>query len=156
MNVSQEELKQGHSQKEIMDARLVYGFLMDSMTGYVIAEFRMQQAKSSSGAWRELENYFMPPTLAATHRLKREFEAIHMGEGEGPLVFLGRVDKAADELAILGCGKSKQTHSKQPFITVHYTEQINSLPPFNPSFRNRRDNSRRICCLLYTSDAADE
>ena len=29
MNVSQEELEQGHSQKEIMDARLVYGFLMD-------------------------------------------------------------------------------------------------------------------------------
>ena len=26
MNVSQEELEQGHSQKEIMDARLVYGF----------------------------------------------------------------------------------------------------------------------------------
>ena len=39
-------------------------------------------------------------TLAATHRLKREFEAIHMEEGENPLVFLGRVDKAADELAV--------------------------------------------------------
>ena len=102
MNVSQEELEQGHSQKEIMDARLVYGFLMDSMTGYAIAEFRMQQAKSPSGAWRELENFYMPRTLAATHRLKREFEAIHMQEGEDPPVFLGRVDKAADELAMLG------------------------------------------------------
>ena len=28
-----------------------------------------------------------------------------MEEGEDPLVFLGRVDKAADELATLGCGK---------------------------------------------------
>ena len=60
MNVSQEELEQGHSQKEIMDARLVYRFLMDSMTGHAIAEFRMQQAKSPSGAWRELENFYMP------------------------------------------------------------------------------------------------
>ena len=44
---------------------------MNSMTGYAIAEFRMQQAKSASGAWQELENYYMPRTLAATHRLKR-------------------------------------------------------------------------------------
>ena len=55
MNVSQEELEQKHTQKKKMNARLVYGLLMDSMTGYDIAEFRMQQAKSPSGAWRELE-----------------------------------------------------------------------------------------------------
>ena len=29
-----------------------------------------------------------------------------MAEGENPLVFLGRVDEAADELAMLGCSKS--------------------------------------------------
>ena len=40
-------------------------------------------------AWSELENYYMPRTLAATHRFKREFEAIHMEEVEGPLVFHG-------------------------------------------------------------------
>ena len=44
MNVSQEELEQGHSQKEIMDARLVYGFLMDSMTG--ICHCRVPHAAS--------------------------------------------------------------------------------------------------------------
>ena len=77
-NVSQEELEKKHTPKETIDARVVYGLLMDSMTGYAIAEFRMQQAKSPSGAWQELENYYMPRTLAATHRLKREFEAIHM------------------------------------------------------------------------------
>ena len=48
----------------------------------------------------------MPRTLAATQILKREFEAIHMEEGEDPRAFLGRIDKAADELAMLGCGKS--------------------------------------------------
>ena len=106
INVSQEELERRRTPKEIIDARVVYGLLMDSMTGYAIAEFRMQQGKSPSGAWQELENYYMPRTLAATHRLKREFEAIHVEEGEDPLVFLGRVDKAADELAMLGCGKS--------------------------------------------------
>ena len=71
INVSQGELEQRHTPKEIIDARVVYGLLMDSMTGYAIAEFRMQQAKSPSGAWQELENYYMPRTLAATHRLKR-------------------------------------------------------------------------------------
>ena len=65
INVSQEELKQGHTPKEIIDARVVYGLLMDSMTGYAIAEFRMQQAKSPSGPWQELENYYMPRNLAA-------------------------------------------------------------------------------------------
>ena len=71
--MSQEELERRHTTKEIIDARVVYGLLVDSMTGYVIAEFRIQQAKSPSGAWQELENYYMPRTLAATHRLKREF-----------------------------------------------------------------------------------
>ena len=60
INVSQEALEQRHTQKEIMDARLVYGLLMDSMTGYAIVEFRMQQAKSPSDKWREFENYYMP------------------------------------------------------------------------------------------------
>ena len=104
--MSQEELEQRHTPREIIDARVVYGLLMDSVTGYAIAELRMQQAKSPSGARQELENYYMPRTLAATHRLKREFEAIHMEEGEDPLVFLGRVDKPADEWAMFGCGKN--------------------------------------------------
>ena len=102
---------------------------MDSMTGYAIAEFRMQQAKSPSGAWRELENYYMPRTLAATHRLKREFEAIHMEEGEDPLVFIGRVDKAADELAMLGCGKSVEEVNRHIVINLSslYTIQSKSI-----------------------------
>ena len=83
--MSQEQMKQRHTPKEITDARVVYGLFMGSMSGYAIAEFRMQQNKSPSGAWQELENYYMPRTLAATHRLKREFEAIHMEEGEDPL-----------------------------------------------------------------------
>ena len=66
------------------------------MIGCAIAKYRMQQAKPSSGAWQELDNYYMPRTLAATHRLKRKFEAIDMEEGEDSLVILGRVDKAAD------------------------------------------------------------
>ena len=55
--VSQEKSERRHTPKEIFDARVVYGLLMDSMTGYAIAEFRMQQAKSPSGAWQQLENY---------------------------------------------------------------------------------------------------
>ena len=94
---------------------------MDSMTRYAIAEFRMQQAKSPSGARPELENYYTPKTLAATHRLKRELEAIHMEEGEDPLVFLGRVDKAADELAMLGCGKRVEE------VNSHIVTNLSSL-----------------------------
>ena len=48
-----------------------------------------------------------------------------MAEGENPLVFLGRVDKAADELAMLGCSKSvegEQTHREQPLLSVYDPE----------------------------------
>ena len=37
INVSQEELEQRHTPKEIIDARVVYGLSMDSMTGYAIS-----------------------------------------------------------------------------------------------------------------------
>ena len=53
----------------------------------------------------ELEDYFMPRTIAVTYRLQREFKTIGMAENENPLLFLGRVDKAANELAMLGSGK---------------------------------------------------
>ena len=72
------------------------------MTGYSIAEFRMQKAMSPSGAWEDLQKYCMPKTLPATKRLKREFETIRM-EQEDPLLFLGRLGEAADRLALLGC-----------------------------------------------------
>ena len=63
----------------------------------------------------------MPRTLAATHRLKREFEAIHMEEEEDPLVLLGRVDQAADQLAMLGCGKSVEN------VNRHIITNVSSL-----------------------------
>ena len=68
----------------------------------------------------------MSKILAATHRLKREFETIRMAEGENPLVFLGRVDKAADELAMLGCRKKRgggeQTHREQHLLSIYDPE----------------------------------
>ena len=159
MNVSQEELEQKHSPQVIRDARLVYGLLMESMTGYAFAEFRMQQAKSPSGAWQELENYYMPRTLAATHRLKREFEAIHMQEGEDPLVFLGRVDKAADELAMLGCAKSVEEVNRHIVnnLSSLYTIQSKSILSRPSIPRSEIDEIIRDAymndkvCLLYTS-----
>ena len=51
VRVSQEDLASRHSPQEIRDARLVYGLMMESMTGYVMAEFRMQEAMPPSGAW---------------------------------------------------------------------------------------------------------
>ena len=74
INVSQQELEQRHTRKEIIEARVVYGLLMYSMTGGAIAEFLMQKSKSLRGVWQELENYYMSRTLAATHRLKRDIE----------------------------------------------------------------------------------
>ena len=82
-----------HSPQEIIDARLVYGLMMESMTGYAMAEFRMQKPMSPSGALKQLEDYYMPRTIAATHRLQREFETIRMAEDENPLLFPGRVRK---------------------------------------------------------------
>ena len=103
INVSQEELKRRHTSQEIRDARFVYGLLMESMTEYSIAEFRMHKAMSPSRARVELQTYSMPKTLAATQRLKREFKTIRIVDGEDPQLFLGRVDKVADQLALRGC-----------------------------------------------------
>ena len=81
INVSQEELEQRHTPPEIKDARFGYGLMMESMTGYAFAELCMQQAMSPSGAWQELEKYYMPETIAATRRLSRVFETIRMTKG---------------------------------------------------------------------------
>ena len=45
----------------------------------------------------------MPKALDATPRLIKEFETTRMIDGEDPLLSRGRVDKAADQLALLGC-----------------------------------------------------
>ena len=81
----------------------------------------MQQAMSPSGARVELEKHCMPKTLAAWHRLKREFDTTHMAEGEDPLDYLGRVDKAADELAMLECGNSYEE------VNQHLIQNLLSL-----------------------------
>ena len=119
------------------------------MTGYAIPEFRMQQAKSPSGAWQEQENHYMPRNLAATHRLKREFEAIHMEEGVDPLVFLGRVDKAADELAMLGCGKSVEEVNRHIVTNLSsmYTIRIKSILPCPSIPRSEIDEIIRDACV---------
>ena len=95
-----------HSPQEIIDARLVYGLMMESMTGYAMAEFRMQKAVSPSGAWKELEDYYMTSTIAATHRLGRQFDPKRMAEDENPLLFLERADKAADERLCRAAGRA--------------------------------------------------
>ena len=44
-----------------------------------------------------------------------------MEEGEDSLVFLGRVDKVADELAMLGCGESVEE------VNRHIVTNLSSL-----------------------------
>ena len=70
----------------------------------------------------------MPRTLAAAHRLKREFEAIHMKEGADPLVSFRRVDKAADELAMLGCGKIVEKVNRHIVTILSSLYTIQSKP----------------------------
>lgn len=70
---------------------------MESMTGYPIVELRTQKAMPPSAAWKELGNHYMPKTTAARNRLKRELDTIHMVEGEDPLGYIGRVNKAPDD-----------------------------------------------------------
>ncbi|CAM9658717.1 unnamed protein product, partial [Laminaria digitata] len=106
ISVSQKELTNRHTKDTISEARVVYGLLMEAMTDYGMVEFRMQEGMSPSGACEALEDFYMPKTVAATHGLKKESETIRMVEDEDPLLFLGRVDKAANQLAMLGCSKS--------------------------------------------------
>ncbi|CAN0126352.1 unnamed protein product, partial [Laminaria digitata] len=121
IDVSEEELKVRHSPQEIKDAKLVYGLLMESITGYPTVEFDKQKAKSPSGAWQALEDFYVPKIREARRRLKLEFETIRMVEGKDPLDFLGRVDKAADKLVMLGDGKSEEK------VNHHIVQNISSL-----------------------------
>ena len=43
INVSRQELERRHTSQENRDATFVCGLLMESMTGYSIAEFHMQK-----------------------------------------------------------------------------------------------------------------
>ena len=49
--VSQEKFESKHSLQDVLNTWLSYGLMMKSMTGYVIAELRGQDAMSTSGAW---------------------------------------------------------------------------------------------------------
>ena len=91
------------------------------MIGYPFAEFRMQQAMSPSCAWQELDKSDLPKTIATTHRLKMKLEKIRMTEGEDPLLFLGRVDKAAHKLAMIGWGNSVEE------VNRHIVNNVSSL-----------------------------
>ncbi|CAM9330932.1 unnamed protein product, partial [Laminaria digitata] len=121
ISVSQEELANKHTKDENSEARLVYGLLVEAMTDYGMVQFRMQEAMSPSVAWKALEDFHMPKTVAAKHRLKKEFETIRMVEDEDPLLFLGRVDKAANQLAMLGCSKSIEE------VNQHIVNNLSSL-----------------------------
>ena len=61
--------------------------------------------------------------------MKREFDAIRMEEGEDPLVFLGRIDKVADELAMLVCGENVEEVNRHIVINLSslYTIQSKSI-----------------------------
>ena len=48
---------------------------------------------------------YQPPERPVAYRFKRELDTMHMEEGQDPLDYLGKVDKTADELAMLECGK---------------------------------------------------
>lgn len=53
-----------------------------------------------------MNKYYISSTLAAAQRRKREFNATRMVKRQEYLLFLGRVHKAADQFALLGCSKS--------------------------------------------------
>ena len=77
INVSDGEFRSKHSEQET-DDKQVYGLLMESMARYPIVEFRMPNAMSPSGAWKELDDPYIPKTITARHRLQREFDIIHI------------------------------------------------------------------------------
>ena len=160
-NVSQEELARRHTKEEIKDARSVYGLLMEAMTDNPVVKFCMQQAMLPSGAWEALLDFCMPRTLATRHRVKKEFRTIRMVEREDALLLLGRVEKAADQLATLGCSKSveeinKHIVNKLSSLYEIQSKSIISCPnipraEIDEIIRDACLNDEVKNCLLYTS-----
>ena len=153
VRVSQEELASRYSPQEIRGARLGFGLMMETMTRYAMADFRMQKAMPPSGAWKYVEDYHMQRTIDATHRLQRELVAIRMAEDGNPLLFLGRVDKVADELAMLGCGKIVEANRHiVTNLSSSYMVQSKSIPS-RPSIPRFEIND--IIRYAYANDTTD-
>lgn len=71
--------------------------MMESIKGYVMAEFCMQTAVSPSGASERVGRllHAKDDSTDAYSRFKREFETIWMIENENPLLFLGGVGQGS-------------------------------------------------------------
>ena len=68
-----------------------------------------------------------------------------MEDGEYLLVFPGRVDKAADELAMLSCGKSVEEVNRHMVNNLSSLLTIQSKSMISRPLIRRGDYSRCIC-----------
>ena len=97
---------------------------MKATTDYHVVDIRMQQVLSSSGAWQAVLDCYMPTRLAARQKVTEDFEVVRMMERDDSRLFHGGVDKAANQLAMLGLSKPTCC---QAVISIQNSKQVRIL-----------------------------
>ena len=82
---------------------------------------RMLAAKSTCGAWKALNDTYVPTTTMEKHQAVQEFDTVQMQEVEDPEGYFTRVDKEAQRLVMIGCSKDNDE------VNVHIIQNLSAL-----------------------------
>ena len=94
-------LDQGFSEISVKRSRLAWTCITESITDRELLS-RVFDTNSPSVAWRMLNDWFLPKTLAEKSKWKQQFNDLVMEKKEEPMRFFARVDKIVGVLGSLG------------------------------------------------------
>ena len=105
--ITNEELLSKYSVETVAAARLSYELLLDAIDKDPPVLMKMLDAKSLCGAWKIMTNLYIPTSIMERRRKTIEFDAVKMVEGEDPVEYFGRIDKAVQTLTMFGGNKDE-------------------------------------------------
>lgn len=120
-SITQESLRNTHPAAKLAAAQPAWTALVDALRGYPAVENKILAARSPSGAWKVLEVWYTPKTLAARERLTIESYQIGIEEEEDPLLYPGRIDSAYRKYTLLAGTTTK------PETNPHIVRHLSSL-----------------------------
>ncbi|CAN0463606.1 unnamed protein product, partial [Scytosiphon promiscuus] len=98
-----------------------YEYLLDAIEKDPPVLMKMLESKSPSGAWKIMTDFYMPQTIMERRRKTIEFDAVKMVEGEDPVEYFSRIDRAAQTLTMLGGNKDEEE------VNVHLVQNLSPL-----------------------------
>ena len=134
-DVTHEELLSRHSVETVAAARLSYELLLDAIETDPPVLMNVLEAKSSSGAWKIMTDFYMPKSIMERRRKTVEFDAVKMVEGDDPVECFSRIDQAVQTLTMLGGNKDEDK------VNVHIVQSLSPLKYVDKKIMLSRPNS---------------